>query len=93
MVKLTGRLICSSIDHRQAIKAHLPEHVRLSRAEPGCIFFAVTPSADAAVWQVEERFVDRAAFDAHQRRTQNSAWGQATAGIAREYQVLDEEGE
>lgn len=70
----------------------MPEPIRLSRAEPGCIFLAVTPSADAAVGQVEERFVDRAAFDAHQRRTQNSVWGQATAGIAREYQVPDEDG-
>ena len=62
----------------------LPEHVRLTRAEPGCLSFEVTPTDDPLAWRVEERFTDRAAFDAHQRRTRASAWGAATAAIRRD---------
>ena len=65
----------------------LPDHLRLSRAEPGCLTFAVTPTADPLIWQVDETFADRAAFEAHQARSRASEWGRASAHIPRHYTV------
>lgn len=59
----------------------------LTRAEAGCIRFDVVSTTDPMVWSVHEVFATQADFDAHQSRTRASAWGQATAGIAREYTV------
>lgn len=86
---LTGRLICADEGQAAIVRAHLPEHIRLTRAEPGCEMFAVTP-AGSLVWDVAERFADRAAFDAHQARTRASDWGRATAGIARDFTLREE---
>lgn len=86
-VELTGRLICADPDEAAAVRRHLPEHVALTRAEPGCLRFAVEPTEDPLVWSVAERFVDRAAFDAHQARVRSSPWFEATSGITRDYVV------
>jgi quinol monooxygenase YgiN len=86
-VRLSGLLRCASDAEAELVRRHLPEHVRLTRAEPGCLAFEVTPTDDPLTWRVEERFTDRAAFDAHQRRTRASAWGAATAAIRRDYQL------
>ncbi|MDO5668594.1 MAG: antibiotic biosynthesis monooxygenase [Corynebacterium sp.] len=66
---------------------HLPRHVELTRAEPGCLDFEVWPVPGQPVWTVHERFADGAAFGAHQRRVAESEWGQATRGIERRYTV------
>jgi len=84
-VHLTGQLRCASRHEADLVRRHLPEHLRLTRAEPGCLAFDVAPTDDPLVWRVEEAFADRAAFRAHQRRTRASAWWTATATIAREY--------
>lgn len=68
--------------------ALLDEHVRLTRAEPGCLAFEVTPGP--ARLDVAERFRDRAAFDAHQARTAASAWGAATRHLQRHYRIEEE---
>jgi quinol monooxygenase YgiN len=69
----------------------LDEHVRLTRAEPGCLAFAVTPDpADPGRLDVAERFRDRAAFDAHQARTAASPWGAATRHLVRHYRIEEE---
>jgi len=66
----------------------LVEHIRLTRAEPGCLAFAVTPSPDdRGRFVVAERFRDRAAFEAHQRRAAASAWGDATRHLERNYRI------
>ncbi|MEZ5086110.1 MAG: hypothetical protein R2722_07640 [Tessaracoccus sp.] len=39
------------------------------------------------MWQVDELFVDAAAFAAHQDRVARSEWGRATAGIERRYTI------
>ena len=89
MIRLSGLLLCASPDEAGSVSRHLAEHVRLTRAEPGCLSFEVTPTADPLTWRVEERFADRAAFDAHQRRARASAWGAATAAIRRDYEVTE----
>ncbi|MEJ6544327.1 DUF6357 family protein [Brachybacterium paraconglomeratum] len=76
----------SLVAHRASIP-HLPEHVALTLAEPGCLRFAVEPTEDPLVWSVSEQFVDRPAFDAHQARVRSSAWFATTSVIARDYVV------
>ncbi|MFC7454296.1 putative quinol monooxygenase [Insolitispirillum peregrinum] len=70
------------------MRTHLPEHVRLTRAEPGCLSFTVSPSDDPLVWQVEECFITREAFEFHQHRTRASSWWAATADIPRDYEIM-----
>jgi quinol monooxygenase YgiN len=78
-------------DELAGLSPLLDEHVRLTRAEPGCLAFAVTPDpADPGRLDVAERFRDRAAFDAHQARTAASAWGAATRHLARHYRIEEE---
>ena len=81
---LTGLLICTTEDEAARVRAYLPEHIRLTRAEPGCEMFEVTPEGPL-VWRVTERFTDRAAFAAHQSRTQGSEWARQSAGIRRDF--------
>lgn len=88
-VTLIGRLICTSPAQAEIVAAHLPEHIRLTRAEPGCLSFEVAPTADPMVWTVAERFATRADFDAHQIRTKASRWAAETTGIARDYEITE----
>jgi len=86
-VHLQGRLICAPADLALVLAA-LPEHVRLTRAEPGCLEFRVEQDADAPqVFHVRERFRDQAAFDAHQARARASDWGRLSAHIPRDYVI------
>lgn len=71
------------------VRAHLPLHIEFTRAEPGCLEFAVSPTIDPLVWEVHERFVDAGSFRAHQERVAVSEWGAATAGIVREYVITE----
>lgn len=83
MIALAGRLTAADAAQAQAVRAHLPAHIAHSRAEAGCLRFDVTEAAPG-VWQVEELFVDAAAFAAHQARARAGDWGRATGGIARD---------
>ena len=89
MIALTGQLICTTEEEVATVRRFLPDHIRLTLAETGCLSFSVTETADPMVWQVEERFTDRAAFDAHQTRTKTSPWFAATGRIARRYQITE----
>ncbi len=84
-LSLSGTLTCEADDVR-IVRDALPEHIRLSRAEPGCLRFDVVETAPG-VFSVSEEFVDQAAFDAHQTRTRASAWWTATAHIPRDFKV------
>lgn len=90
-IELTGRLLCADLDEAAAVRRHLPQHVALTLAEPGCLRFAVEPTEDPLVWNVSELFVDRAAFDAHQARVRASPWFEVTSEIARDYAVRSRE--
>ncbi|WP_309663832.1 antibiotic biosynthesis monooxygenase [Tabrizicola sp.] len=90
MIRVTGRLICTTPEDADIVTRRLPDHIRLSRAEPGCLSFNVTRSADPLVWQLDETFASRAAFDAHQ--TSASAWFAATAHLARDFWVQETPG-
>lgn len=86
-VTLSGELRCADAAEAERVRAHLAEHVALTRAEPGCLSFEVGPTDDERVWRVAERFIDESAFDAHQRRVATSTWGRETAGIQRSYVI------
>jgi quinol monooxygenase YgiN len=84
-IALTGVLTCSLAD-APAVREALPAHIRLSRAEPGCLSFEVMETAPG-VFAVFERFEDRAAFEAHQARTRASDWWRITGHMARDFRV------
>ena len=88
-IELNGRLICQTEEEAETVRRHLPEHIELTLAEPGCLHFAVERTEDPLVWTVSETFVSRAAFDDHQDRVSTSPWGRATAGIERDYIVSE----
>ena len=89
MIKLTGRLICKNTEETALVRRYLPEHIRLTKEQSGCLSFEVKETADPLIWSVEERFTSQQTFDMHQARTQASAWGRETVAIAREYAIVE----
>ncbi|MEM7081054.1 MAG: antibiotic biosynthesis monooxygenase [Pseudomonadota bacterium] len=88
-VILRGYIVVPRADLAR-VAGELPEHVRLTRAEPGCVSFSVEPSEqDPQRFDVAEEFIDRAAFEAHQDRVRSSVWGQVTLNVARHYEVTE----
>ena len=88
-VKLTGPLICADDREAEIVRTYMPEHIRLTREEPGCLSFDVSATDHPLVWQVDEAFASQADFDAHQARTKESAWGKASVGIARDFKITE----
>lgn len=91
-VELQGRLICERDEDMEVVRRHLPRHIELTRAESGCLRFEVEQSDDPLVWIVFEKFESQTAFDLHQARVETSDWGRATAGIKRDYVILQGDG-
>jgi quinol monooxygenase YgiN len=89
MIHVTGTLTCSTAEEADLVRRVLPEHIRLSRAEPGCLSFNVEPTDDPLVWRLDESFADKAAFRAHGDRMRSSVWFVATAGLARNFAVQE----
>lgn len=78
-------------DRLADVMAGLEEHLRLTRAEPGCVSFSVEPCPDVAGRLiVAEIFRDQAAFEHHQARTRASPWFELTAGMPRDYTIGSE---
>lgn len=86
MIALTGQLACADTTQMMTALSLLPEHVRLSRAEPGCLRFDLWQDEDPLIWHLSELFIDAEAFAAHQMRTEDSPWGRDSAGIGRNFQ-------
>jgi len=90
MIRLTGTLRATTPDDAQVIETYLPDHIRLSRAEPGCLHFEVTRTADPWVWLLDEGYTDQTAFKAHQTRNQASLWWAKSQGLIRDFDLADE---
>ncbi len=89
-VHVTGFLICRTLEESDRVAALLPEHIRLTRAEVGCISFEVLRSAaDPCRFAVRETFRSPEDFDAHQVRTRASDWWTATQHIPREFKITE----
>ena len=72
------------------VKDQKPDHIALTRAEPGCLAFEVKPAPGLpGRLVVSERFQSRADFEAHQARIKGSHWAAVTRGIARHYKVSE----
>ena len=90
-IVLKGHIYVSKEDLPSA-KAHLGEHIRLTRDESGCLEFRVTQDqGDPSRFSVFARFRDNESFSLHQRRVENSEWGHVTKNVMRTYVVLDDE--
>ena len=87
MIRLRGHLVCVTDDEVAAVNANLATHIALTRAEPGCLGFEVTPTDDPMVFEVMETFRTRDDFNAHQTRTRDSLWFHATRSILRDFRV------
>ncbi len=88
-VSVTGTLTATGTDIETARRL-IPDHVARSRAEPGCLRFNLTEDADQpGLWRLDELFADRAGFEAHQRRTRASLWGQESGAMVRDFTILD----
>lgn len=86
-IHLTGQLVCATEEQAEIVRFHLADHIKLTRAEAGCISFVVAQTRDPLVWSVEERFEDQHVFEFHQRRVAGSKWGRVTASIQRRYSM------
>lgn len=90
-VTLTGYLTVP-LDQLEEVRAALPEHIALTRAEPGCLSFDVMESvSDPGRFAVSERFLGRPALEAHRLRTEDSDWGRLTQGMTRAYQIAEDD--
>jgi quinol monooxygenase YgiN len=89
MTSLSGTLTCRTEVEADMVRAYLPEHVRLSHAEPGCVKFEVTQRENPLVWHLDEAFIDAEAFAAHQIRTKATIWAEKTAGLIRDFNRID----
>lgn len=89
MVALHGQLICADADQMMTALSLLPDHMDLSRAEPGCLRFDITQSEDPMVWSLSEVFADADAFAAHQVRTADSIWGHDSRNLGRDFHCHD----
>lgn len=88
-VTLKGFIIVQTED-LSAVKEELINHRNLTHAEPGCLIFEVTQSeSNPNRFDVYETFVNKAAFDAHQQRIQNSHWREVTANVERHYEIFE----
>ena len=88
-VSLTG-FIAIPADERARLLPLLDAHIRLTRAEDGCLAFDVTETAPGSgLFAVSERFRDAAAFDVHQRRAATSPWGAASRHLVRDYRKTE----
>ncbi|KPP91089.1 MAG: hypothetical protein HLUCCA08_14215 [Rhodobacteraceae bacterium HLUCCA08] len=90
VIRLTGHMDVPE-DRVATVAAALPEHLRLTRAEPGCLRFDIGRDPACPIrFEVDEAFRDRAAFDAHQTRAAGSDWARITAGCTRVYSITED---
>jgi quinol monooxygenase YgiN len=87
-LRVNGFLIGDSQAEADRLQPLLDEHVRLTRAEPGCLSFEVTRvEDDPARFRLREAFRDRPAFEAHQVRTRASRWFAESQSLRRDFKI------
>lgn len=89
-VILTGYVIIPE-NERELYEAAIPIHLKLTRAEPGCLKFTIAADKnDPCRFSLYEEFKDQAAFDHHQTRTEASNWAKISVNMKRHFSVLAE---
>lgn len=75
----------------EAVRTALPEHIRLTREEPGCRVFMVEERGEG-VFYVREEFASEADFHLHQQRIKGTEWSRVTADAVRDYRTWRTDG-
>ena len=88
-VTLQGYIVVPEGDLDNVLE-ELPNHITLTRQEPGCQDFMVKQDLNNPKrFQVYEIFADRKTFQAHQQRVSRSKWGRVTANAERHYDIQE----
>ncbi len=88
-VTLKGFIIVLAED-LSAVKEELIDHRNLTHNEPGCLVFEVTQSeSNPCRFDVYEEFLNKAAFESHQKRVKDSYWGEVTVNVERHYEIFE----
>ncbi|EJL6396809.1 antibiotic biosynthesis monooxygenase [Vibrio navarrensis] len=88
-VTLKGFILVSEPD-LELVKNELVNHKRLTLDEPGCITFSVIENPENPLrFDVYEEFVDKVAFEQHQKRVKASRWGKVTVNVERHYEIFE----
>jgi quinol monooxygenase YgiN len=75
--------------HIQETLLLLPEHIKQSREEKGCLDFRVTQSKKTEErFQVFEKFNSKRAYLYHQKRIKNSKWKNIMTKLKRDYEII-----
>ena len=87
-VVLTGYVIIREEDF-DAISQAMPEHIRSTLAEPGCLDFKLTQDKnDLLRFSVYEEFTDQKALEHHQARSKEGEWHKVTKHMQRHFSFL-----
>ena len=88
-VTLEGYILVPNEDLALVLQ-DLPQHIRNTQSESGCLIFNVEQQKDNPnKFIVYEEFINKEAFEFHQERVRNSQWGKATRNVQRHYQIQD----
>ncbi|GIU52720.1 putative quinol monooxygenase [Shewanella sp. KT0246] len=72
------------------IRAELAIHSQLTLNEVGCIRFKVAQNIiDPLRFDMEETFIDKAAFESHQQRVKHSNWCKVSQSASRHYSTSE----
>ena len=90
VVTLQGYIVVPDTD-LASVQDGLLEHIELTQREQGCLHFTVyQDTKNKNRFNVHEKFVNHAAFEAHQTRAKNSRWGHIAANVERYYQISED---
>ncbi len=81
-----GTLTCPTPEIAENVRKGMPEHIRLSREEPGNLHFNIVETRPGH-WDVDEAFVDAAAFETHRARTGASEFATLAEGLERDLTI------
>lgn len=86
---LKGHIIVQEED-LETVKTALLIHIKLTQCEPGNQVFNVTQDEkNLNKFHVYEEFINKDAFEFHQKRVKQSNWGEITANVERHYEILE----
>ena len=90
VITLQGYIVVPDTD-LASVQDGLLEHIELTQREHGCLHFTVSQDTENKNrFNVHEKFVNHAAFEAHQTRAKNSRWGHIAANVERYYQISED---
>ena len=86
-VVLKGFIIVPDSDLPSVLE-ELPNHMTMTRREPGCLMFEVLRDSNSEHrFNVYEEFDSQASFDSHQDRAKRSKWGAVSSNVERHYTI------